>query len=56
MLLANRETEGLLIEGSFGLGDEYLLALNTKLKQKITGDGPDPCSPRPSGMPVYTPT
>ncbi|HET7271168.1 MAG TPA: GAF domain-containing protein [Rubrobacter sp.] len=59
VLLANRETGELLIEGSFGLGDEYVLALNTNLKQKITGDGPESRSVTAqafrTGMPVYAP-
>lgn len=37
VLLANENSE-LLIEGSFGLSDEYARALNTDLKQKIDGD------------------
>jgi signal transduction protein with GAF and PtsI domain len=60
VLLANRETGELLIEGSFGLGDEYVLALNTDLKQKITGDGPESRSVTAqafrTAMPVYAPT
>jgi len=59
VLLANRETEELLIEGSFGLGEEYVLALNTRLKQKIGGDGPESRSVTAqafrTGMPVYAP-
>jgi sugar diacid utilization regulator/GAF domain-containing protein len=59
VLLANRETGELLIEGSFGLGDEYVLALNTRLKQKIAGDGPESRSVTAqafrTGMPVYAP-
>ncbi len=59
VLLANRETEDLLIEGSFGLGEEYVLALNTRLKQKIGGDGPESRSVTAqafsTGMPVYAP-
>ncbi len=59
VLLANRETGELLIEGSFGLGDEYVLALNTDLKQKISGDGPESRSVTAqafrTAMPVYAP-
>ena len=59
VLLANRETEELLIEGSFGLGEEYVLALNTSLKQKIGGEGPESRSVTAqafrTGMPVYAP-
>ena len=59
VLLANKETAELLIEGSFGLGDEYVLALNTNLKQKISGDGPESRSVTAqafrTGMPVYAP-
>ena len=59
VLLANRETAELLIEGSFGLGDEYVHALNTNLKQKISGDGPESRSVTAqafrTGMPVYAP-
>ena len=59
VLLANRETEELLIEGSFGLGEEYVNALNTRLKQKIGGDGPESRSVTAqafrTGMPVYAP-
>lgn len=59
VLLANRKTEELLIEGSFGLGEEYVLALNTRLKQKIGGDGPESRSVTAqafrTGMPVYAP-
>ncbi|MGB3633517.1 MAG: helix-turn-helix domain-containing protein [Rubrobacteraceae bacterium] len=38
VLLANENSE-LLIEGSFGLSEEYARALNTDLKQRIAGDG-----------------
>lgn len=59
VLLANRETQELLIEGSFGLGEEYVRALNTRLKQKISGDGPESRSVTAqayrTGMPVYAP-
>ena len=59
VLLANKETAELLIEGSFGLGDEYVLALNTHLKQKISGEGPESRSVTAqafrTGMPVYAP-
>lgn len=59
VLLANRETEELLIEGSFGLGEEYVRAINTRLKQRISGDGPESRSVTAqayrTGMPVYAP-
>ena len=59
VLLANRETEELLIEGCFGLGEEYVRALNTHLKQKIGGDSPESRSVTAqafrTGMPVYAP-
>ncbi len=59
VLLANRATEELLIEGSFGLGEEYVRALNTRLKQKISGEGPESRSVTAqayrTGMPVYAP-
>lgn len=59
VLLANRETEELLIEGSFGLSEEYVRALNTRLKQKISGDGTESRSVTAqayrTGMPVYAP-
>lgn len=59
VLLANRETDELLIEGSFGLGDDYVRALNTRLKQKIAGSGPESRSVTAqafrTAMPVYAP-
>lgn len=59
VLLANRQTEELLIEGSFGLGEKYVRALNTRLKQKIDGDSPESRSVTAqafrTGMPVYAP-
>ncbi len=59
VLLANRETDELLIEGSFGLGESYVHALNTRLKQRIAGDGPESRSVTAqafrTAMPVYAP-
>lgn len=59
VLLANRETNELLMEGSFGLSEEYVRALNTDLKQLTDGDGPMSRSVTAQAyrtrMPVYAP-
>lgn len=59
VLLANRETNELLMEGSFGLSEEYVRALNTDLKQLTDGDGPRSRSVTAQAyrtrMPVYAP-
>lgn len=59
ILLANRETNELLMEGSFGLSEEYVRALNTDLKQLTDGDGPRSRSVTAQAyrtrMPVYAP-
>lgn len=59
ILLANEETGDLLIEGHFGLSDEYVSALNTTLKQKIRGESPAARSVTAQAyrtrMPVYAP-
>jgi DNA-binding PucR family transcriptional regulator len=59
ILLAHKDTEELLIEGHFGLSEEYIRALNTDLKQRTGGDGPMSRSITAQAyrtrMPVYVP-
>jgi sugar diacid utilization regulator/GAF domain-containing protein len=59
VLLANKETGELLIEGSFGLGEEYVRALNKDLKQMTEGTGPRARSVTAQAyrtrMPAYAP-
>lgn len=39
ILLCHEETNELLIEGAYGLPEEYITALNTSLKQRVVGEG-----------------
>jgi DNA-binding PucR family transcriptional regulator len=59
ILLADEETGELLIEGHFGLSEEYIRALNTDLKQRTGGDSPMSRSVTAQAyrtrMPVYVP-